>query len=155
MLRRIDPELTRRARELRNNPTPAEFAVWRRISRYRPAFTRQLVVEPFIIDLACREARLGIEFDGGQHHDMVEADAHRTRYIEQQGWRIIRLWNSDVLANPEGRSSMFWRRPPSASAAPTPNPSLPGRGDYESRAFASQFPLPEREGLEVGAPGMT
>lgn len=102
MLRRIDPELTRRARELRHNPTPAEFAVWRRISRYRPPFTRQLVVVPFIIDLACREARFGIEFDGSQHHDMIEADARRTRYLEQQGWRIIRLWNSDVLANPEG-----------------------------------------------------
>lgn len=124
MLRRIDPELTRRARELRNNPTPAEFAVWRRISRYRPAFTRQLVVEPFIIDLACREARLGIEFDGSQHHDMVEADAHRTRYLKQQGWRIIRLWNSDVLANPEGavlRAECF------GGTHPQPLPSREGR----------------------------
>lgn len=67
MRHRIDPELTRRARALRNNPTPTELAVWHRIARYRPAFTRQLVVPPFIIDLACRKAKLGIEFDGSQH----------------------------------------------------------------------------------------
>lgn len=71
MTRRIDPELVRRARELRNNPTPTELAVWHRISRYRPAFTRQLIVPPFIIDLACRTARLGIEFDGSQHLETI------------------------------------------------------------------------------------
>ena len=102
MRHRIDPELTRRARELRNNPTPSELAVWHRIARYRPAFTRQLAVPPFIIDLACRKARLGVEFDGSQHAGQVEADARRTALLQGKGWRIIRLWNSDVLANPDG-----------------------------------------------------
>ncbi|MCM8731858.1 endonuclease domain-containing protein [Hephaestia sp. GCM10023244] len=102
MRHRIDPELTRRARALRNNPTPAEQAVWQRIARYRPAFTRQLVVSPFIIDLACRKARLGVEFDGSQHAEQVEADARRTAFLSRKGWRIIRLWNSDVLGNPDG-----------------------------------------------------
>ncbi|HEX7655469.1 MAG TPA: DUF559 domain-containing protein, partial [Sphingomonas sp.] len=78
MRHRIDPELTRRARELRNNPTPAELAVWHRIARYRPAFTRQLVVAPFIIDLACRKAKLGVELDGSQHAAQIEADDRRT-----------------------------------------------------------------------------
>jgi len=102
MHHRIDPELTRRARELRNNPTPAELAVWHRISRFRPAFTRQLVVTPFIIDLACRTARLGVEFDGSQHLDQQQEDARRTACLGRQGWRVIRLWNSDVLTNPDG-----------------------------------------------------
>src|SRR3569623_68801 len=102
MRHRIDPELTRRARELRNNPTPAERAIWHLVSRYRPAFTRQLVVPPFIIDLACRQAMLGVEFDGSQHIEQAAADQRRTAYLERKGWRIIRLWNSDVLANAEG-----------------------------------------------------
>ena len=102
MRHRIDPELTRRARELRNNPTPSELAVWQRISIYRPAFTRQLVVAPFIIDLACRSARLGVEFDGSQHVEHTDADERRTAYLERGGWKIIRFWNSDVLANPDG-----------------------------------------------------
>ncbi|MDB5708643.1 MAG: hypothetical protein JWL96_713 [Sphingomonas bacterium] len=102
MPHRIDPELTRRARELRNNPTLAERAIWPLVARYRPAFTRQLVVPPFIVDLACREARLGVEFDGSQHFEQAAADQRRTEYLERKGWRIIRLWNSDVLANPNG-----------------------------------------------------
>ncbi|HWU91645.1 MAG TPA: DUF559 domain-containing protein, partial [Sphingomicrobium sp.] len=102
MRHRIDPKLTRRARELRSNPTPTELAVWRRIAHYRPAFTRQLVVPPFIIDLACRKAKLGIEFDGGHHAEQVDADNCRTAFLERKGWRIIRLWNSDVLGNPDG-----------------------------------------------------
>jgi len=102
MRHRIDPELTRRARELRSNPTPAERAAWYRIARYPPAFTRQPVMPPFIIDLACRKAKLGIEFDGGHHAGQIEADARRTAFPEGKGWRIIRLWNSDVLENPDG-----------------------------------------------------
>ncbi|MCW4460528.1 DUF559 domain-containing protein [Sphingomonas sp. BT-65] len=129
MLRRIDPELTRRARELRNNPTPTELAVWHRISRYRPAFTRQLVVAPFIIDLVCRSARLGIEFDGSQHRDMAEADARRTRYLQRKGWRIIRLWNSDVLANPDGATLHILAQAAECLGGthPLPLPSREGR----------------------------
>jgi very-short-patch-repair endonuclease len=102
MLRRVDPRLTARARELRNNPTPAELAIWRRISRYRPAFTRQHVEAPFIIDLVCRKAKLAIELDGSQHIEAADADARRTDHLQSKGWKLIRLWNSDVLANPDG-----------------------------------------------------
>uniref|UniRef100_UPI00345B53DC endonuclease domain-containing protein n=1 Tax=Sphingomonas bacterium TaxID=1895847 RepID=UPI00345B53DC len=126
MLRRIDPELTRRARELRNDPTPAERAIWHLISRYRPAFTRQLVVAPFIIDLACREARLGVEFDGSQHVEQVVADLRRTEYLERQGWRIVRLWNSDVLANAEGAAEYILSEAAECLGGTHPQP-LPGR----------------------------
>jgi very-short-patch-repair endonuclease len=102
MFRRIDPELTARARELRNNPTETELAVWHLISRYRPSFTRQHIVAPFILDLACREAKLGIEFDGSQHLADAQKDERRSAYLRTKGWQIIRLWNSEVLSNPEG-----------------------------------------------------
>jgi very-short-patch-repair endonuclease len=102
MHRRVDPRLTARARELRGNPTDAELAIWHRLSRYRPAFTRQFVEAPFIIDLVCRQAKLAIEIDGSQHIEAAEADGRRTAYLEAKGWRVIRLWNSDVLANPDG-----------------------------------------------------
>ncbi|MEP9357446.1 DUF559 domain-containing protein [Sphingomonas sp. KR3-1] len=102
MLRRIDPALLARARELRNNPTETELAVWRLISRHRPAFTRQHIVAPFIIDLACRQAKLGVEFDGSQHIAEADRDERRSAYLRTRGWRVIRLWNSEVLSNPEG-----------------------------------------------------
>jgi len=132
MRHRIDPELTRRARELRNNPTPTELAVWHRIARYRPAFTRQLVVPPFIVDLACRRAKLGIEFDGGHHAEQMEADSGRTAFLESKGWRIIRLWNSDVLGNPDGAVLHILSAAAECLGGTHPQP-LPGR-EGRSRA---------------------
>lgn len=129
MRRRIDPELTKRARELRNNPTPAELAVWHRVSRCRPAFTRQLVVPPFIIDLACRKAKLGIEFDGSQHLDSVTADARRTAYWSARAGGSSGCGTRMSWPVPTVPRSTFCRKPPNASAAPTPSPSLPGRGE--------------------------
>nr|WP_317893830.1 DUF559 domain-containing protein [uncultured Sphingomonas sp.] len=129
MLRRIDPTLTARARELRNNPTEVELAIWHRIARYRPAFTRQLVIAPFIIDLACREARLAVELDGSQHLDAVEADARRTTYLEAQGWRVLRLWNAEVLANPDGAVEHILEKAAECLGGthPQPLPSREGR----------------------------
>ena len=94
--------MTERARRLRRDSTPAERKLWRLLSRYRPAFTRQLVVGNYIVDLACREVRLAIELDGSQHLDQQVYDTARTAYLEAKGWRVIRLWNSDVMSNPEG-----------------------------------------------------
>jgi len=125
MFRRIDPVLLARARELRNHPTNAELAIWHLISRYRPAFTRQHIVAPFIIDLACREAKLGVEFDGSQHLANAEHDERRTAYLETKGWRIIRFWNSEVLANPEGAVQYILERAAERldGAYPEPTPS--------------------------------
>ncbi len=100
-MRRIDPEMTRRARALRTNATDTERALWRLLSRYRPAFTRQLVVGPYILDLACRAAKLAIEVDGSQHVDN-DQDAARTRWLEAEGWTVVRYWNNDVRDNPHG-----------------------------------------------------
>ena len=98
---RVDPEMTRRARALRTNATKAERALWHLLSRYRPKFTRQLVVGPFILDLACRAAKLAVEVDGGQHAESG-ADVRRTRWLEAEGWVVVRYWNSDVADNAEG-----------------------------------------------------
>jgi very-short-patch-repair endonuclease len=42
-----------------------------------------------------------IEADGGQHCDNDD-DARRTAWLEKRGWRVIRFWNNDILANPAG-----------------------------------------------------
>jgi len=60
-----------------------------------------LVVGNYILDLACRAARIAIEFDGSQHLDS-SYDAERTHFLENLGWRVIRFWNIDVLHNPDG-----------------------------------------------------
>ncbi len=138
MLRRVHPELTARARELRNNPTDAELAIWHRISRYRPAFTRQLVEAPFIIDLACRQARLAIEFDGSQHIEAARADERRTAYLRAKGWQVIRLWNSDVLSNPDGAAQYILEKAAECLGGTHPQP-LPCR---EGRVRRPRFRKP-------------
>ena len=94
----------KRARELRVNMTDAERRLWsalrdRRLQRFK--FRRQHPLGPFIVDFACIEHRLIIEADGGQHADSVE-DVKRTAWLENRGWRVLRFWNNDILANTEG-----------------------------------------------------
>jgi very-short-patch-repair endonuclease len=101
-MKRVDPRLTQNARNLRNNSTKAERLLWLRLRQYRPRFTRQLVVGPYIVDLACREAKLAIEVDGGQHATALSYDKRRTAFLEEQGWAVVRLWNNEVVDNPDG-----------------------------------------------------
>jgi very-short-patch-repair endonuclease len=89
------------ARDLRNNPTPEERELWRALSFFRPRFTRQLKIGPFVADFACRRARLIVELDGSQHIDNV-ADVRRTALLEADGWRVLRLWNNEIHANLHG-----------------------------------------------------
>ncbi len=58
-------------------------------------------VGAFICDFLCREARLVIEVDGGQHCES-QRDELRTVVLERAGYRVIRFWNNDVLGNVEG-----------------------------------------------------
>ena len=128
-MHRIQPEMTERARQLRRDSTPAERKLWRLLSRYRPAFTRQLVAGHYIIDLACREAKLAIELDGSQHLDQQGYDAARTEYLEGVGWRVVRLWNSEVIANPKGAAEFVLDRAAECLGGthPQPLPSREGR----------------------------
>jgi very-short-patch-repair endonuclease len=92
------------ATELRQNTTDAERRLWgalrgRRLQGYK--FRRQHPIGRFIVDFACTRHRLVIEADGGQH-DESKSDARRTAWLESQGWRVIRFWNNDILANTEG-----------------------------------------------------
>jgi very-short-patch-repair endonuclease len=91
------------AHKLRRNQTEAEK---RLLSHPRSRqlesakFVRQEQIGPHIADFACRDARIAIELDGGQHSEAT--DAPRTRVVEAFGYRIIRFWNNDVLDNSEG-----------------------------------------------------
>lgn len=71
----------------------------RRLSSYK--FRRQHPIGQHIVDLACTEHALVIEIDGGQHAENP-VDTHRTAWLEQQGWRVIRFWDNDVLTNTNG-----------------------------------------------------
>jgi very-short-patch-repair endonuclease len=95
---------TNLSRHLRRRTTIAERVLWNRL-RSRALcgmkFVRQEPVGPYIIDLVCREQRLVIEVDGGQHAESPR-DAIRDRWLRNHGYRVLRFWNNDVIANTDG-----------------------------------------------------
>jgi very-short-patch-repair endonuclease len=113
---------TLRARELRANATNAERLLWAHLSARKVAgtrFNRQVPIGPFICDFVSRSAKLIIEVDGGQHDSNVSADEARTRYLEAQGFRVIRFWNNEVLQQIEGVLAEIER---ALADMPSPNP---------------------------------
>ena len=92
------------ARTVRVNQTDSETALWNRIRNRQidgHKFVRQVPILGYICDFVCRERRLIIEVDGGQHNESA-ADAIRDRRLMDEGYRVLRFWNNDVLGNTEG-----------------------------------------------------
>lgn len=95
-----------RARALRRNMTDAEKRLWRALRESFPhiKFRKQVPVGPYVADFLSFGARLAIEADGGQHGDgKAQAyDARRTRFLQNEGFTVLRFWNNDILSNTEG-----------------------------------------------------
>jgi very-short-patch-repair endonuclease len=96
--------MIRIARRLRVNQTDAETVLWNRIRNRQidgNKFVRQEPIGGYVCDFVCRERLLIVEVDGGQHSGS-RADVIRDRRLTEDGYRVLRFWNNDVLANLEG-----------------------------------------------------
>jgi very-short-patch-repair endonuclease len=94
-----------RARSLRKNRTDAENRMWyylrnRRLGGFK--FVREYVIGNYIADFVCREKKLIIEVDGGQHMTAVAYDQQRTKDLEALGYKVVRVWNNEVFNNIQG-----------------------------------------------------
>jgi very-short-patch-repair endonuclease len=94
-------------RNLRKTMTKAEVVLWTRLRGGRlngMRFRRQHPIGPFVADFACVKARLVIEVDGMTHasDEARSYDLRRTQFLRRQGWREIRVENSDVLCSVDG-----------------------------------------------------
>lgn len=96
--------LKRFQKTLRTNQTDVESRLWyhlrgRRFHGWK--FRRQHILQGYIVDFVCLTRKLVIELDGGQHTDQKEYDKKRTQTLEEDGFKVIRFWNNDVLNNLE------------------------------------------------------
>ena len=93
-----------RARQLRRDaPAPER----RLLLGLREAFPRlkwrhQAPVGPYFADILCFSERVVIEVDGDTHAGTERHDAQRTAMIAREGFRVLRVTNTDVTQNLEG-----------------------------------------------------
>ncbi|CAM5516182.1 tRNA (cytidine/uridine-2'-O-)-methyltransferase TrmJ OS=Afipia felis OX=1035 GN=trmJ PE=3 SV=1 [Afipia felis] len=99
--------LKSRARKLRLQQTSAEARLWqalrnRRLARWK--FRRQQVIAGYIVDFITLDGKLVIEVGGVTHGTEVEIirDRARTASLDDFGFHVVRVTNTDVSENLEG-----------------------------------------------------
>jgi very-short-patch-repair endonuclease len=81
------------ARRLRRDSTSAETRLWNRLrSRVIEGhkFVRQQPIGHYVVDFVCRDRRLVIEVDGGQHADNSQ-DMVRDQWLCEHNYRVLRF----------------------------------------------------------------
>ena len=95
------------ARMLRKNTTKEERILWQLLRNHQffgLKFRRQFPIGKYIVDFVWKSKKVVIELDGGQHNEPenILLDEERTKFIENQGYKVIRFWNSDINKNISG-----------------------------------------------------
>lgn len=121
-LTRIAPGGIDRARRLRRDQTLAERLLWEALRMRRMNFRRQAPIGRFVADFAHLASRLVIEVDGPFHDlpDRQIADAARTRWLNDNGYRVIRFPEKRVRDDLMAVVDQIV-----AATAPPPSPTLP------------------------------
>ncbi len=109
-----NPHNLKNAKEMRSNMTPAETKMWRilRGKRFQNLkFKRQVLIGNYIVDFLCEDKKIIIEIDGGQHNEElnIQSDKNRTRYLENNGYKVLRFWNNEVMKNIDGVMEVIFR----------------------------------------------
>ena len=102
MSRKSNKLLTPNAKQLRKNMTKEERHLWYDFLRTYPVrFLRQKVIDNYIVDFYCHDARLAIELDGSQHYEEenLYKDILRTKCIEKRNLKVVRIQNTDINNN--------------------------------------------------------
>lgn len=92
------------AKKLRANTTLHERILWRALKDLPidgSHFRRQAPIGPYVVDFFCPAKRLIIELDGGHHNedDVAARDIERQRWLENEGYRVIRFWSSEITSD--------------------------------------------------------
>ena len=106
-MRSYDDQSSDTVDELRRLRRAAPEPERRLLRALRESFPRlkwrhQSPIGPVKPDLLCFSQRLVIEVDGDTHGATEKRDANRTRFIQRQGYRVLRFNNTDVMQDLEG-----------------------------------------------------
>ena len=113
-----------KARSLRENRTDAEGLLWHYLRHKQldgHKFRRQQPIGPYIVDFACMPRKVIVELDGGQHAERRSHDERRDRFLQGQGYRLLRFWNNEVFENCFGVLERIYeavQNPPPPQPAP-------------------------------------
>ena len=122
----------------RKTPTDAETLLWQciRDRQLGLKFRRQHAIGDYIADFICLEISLIIEVDGEYHNseEQQEKDTIRTKYLNEQGFYVLRFTNNEVINQTEWVLKSIIDSPPALSSreGTAANNSLKGlqQGDY-------------------------
>jgi len=83
------------------NPTESEKILWEKLKsgKLGTKFRRQHIINRFIVDFCSIEHGLVIELEGRIHDFRKSADFERIKILENEGYRIIRFNNHEVIFN--------------------------------------------------------
>lgn len=143
----IPTHLLEVARQLRKTMTNAEQLLWeclrkKQLDGYR--FRKQHPIGAYVLDFFCASEKLAIELDGAQHGtaEGLAKDAQRTAWLEEQGIRVLRFWNAEVMEDIGGVLGRVWE----ALDSPLPSPPPAGWREQEEE---------DERGIDAGGMGAT
>ena len=116
-----------RAREMRHAPAVTEKHFWNEIRDRKLGghkFRRQYLIGPYIVDYICLEKKLIVELDGVLHANRADYDNQRDAFLREQGYRVVRFRNDDLLDDMSGTLAFILRE---LGDTPSPRPSPPLR----------------------------
>jgi very-short-patch-repair endonuclease len=102
---KLTDKITQIAKNLRKSSTVAERLLWRHLQAKQVEgykFRRQEPIGNYVVDFVCFEKRMIIEVDGSQHQIEKYKDTKRDKWFKEQGFRILRFWNNEVINNTDG-----------------------------------------------------
>jgi len=111
---KYNANLKSRARQLRQNLTDSESALWTRLRGKQLAgvqFYRQKPIGDYIVDFYAPKAKLVIEIDGSQHLEAhhAEKDGERDEYLCRLGLKVLRFNSREVLKETEAVVEVIYR----------------------------------------------
>ena len=122
----------------------AEERLWSRLRR-RPMqgckFRRQAPIGDYVVDFVSFERKLVVELDGGGHTLRRQRDTERTKWLESQGFVVLRFWNFEVFDDFDCVLEGIWNALSRAAPHPGPPPQR-GEGEKQWHAMIDQSAVP-------------